>query len=517
MKRLSVFAVGMLLLFTLTGCLEKDFEPNAIVLRGAKSLNFSAGEAKSLTAELPQIEGLRLTAISRDPALDAEISDGNTLTLACDTPGSYILTLRLEAKGYRTKETRYPVEVAPRPMRITAALQGFDQINFSAGLTLDMGQEAVLVLSGAPEGAVCDLQNAEASVLDARQQADGIRLIAVAPGETALEIEITHAGYEPFSATLPVKVAQQPLAILELASQSVTGTTQDTLKVTCLGFQPGGRLLAKADDPAVSAVVEGNIIRIASTKEGSFPVVVSCEAEGHQTATQTIQATFTKPADPPVPLKLPATVSVALGQTTSVALSDLPEGTTLSLSGGNRNIAFENREGALVIEGKAIGQANITVTASCAGYSDSKATIAVTVGGVSYSVSTRYNSYAQEIVALINEERESRELSTLTYLPELEGACQQRAKEAAEVWDHVRPDGRGWQTVLTDMPYAYRAAGENLLDANVLNADKAVEAWMDSPGHRENILRSDFTGICVGIVQGGDGDYYYAQIFITKG
>lgn len=519
MKRFSVFAAGILLLLTLTGCFEKDFESDALVLRGAKTLDFSAGETKTVTAELPQLEDIRLTAISRDPALDAEISDDSTLTLRCDTPGSYILTLRLEAKGYRTKEKRYPVEVTPQTMRVTAAWQGGDSVNLSKELTLVEGEEAVLVLSGPPEDAVYSIESAEASVLDAELQADGIRLAAVAPGETALQIEITRAGYEPFSAALQVTVSPkpQPTALLELSAQSVTGSTQETLRVTCLAFQSGGRLLAAVNDPAVSATVDGNIIRIASTKEGRFEVTVSCEAEGHQPAVQKVQATFTAPPDPPVPMRLPASVTVALGQNTAVEIADLPAGATLSLSGGNQNIAFENRNGVLVIEGKAVGSAGITVTASCAGYTDSRATVSVTVGGVSYSASSRYNSDVKEIIKLVNETRAGYDLPALTYLPELDGACQLRARESSELWDHNRPDGRGWQTVLTDMGYAYYAAGENLLAANVLDADKAVEAWMDSPGHRDNLLRKDFTGLCVGIVQGGDGDYYYAQIFITKG
>ncbi len=511
MKRLPVFAVGVLLLVALTGCLEKDFESNAIVLRGAKNLNFSAGETKTVMAELPQIEGVRLTAISRDPALDAEISDETTLTLSSDTAGSYILTLRLEAKGYRTKETRYPVEVTTQPMQVTV-LQDNDALELAQELVLGMGDEKILTLSGAPENAAYSIQSTAPAVLDVQQQEDGVKLTAVAPGEAIVQLEITCNGYEPFSATLPVKV-EQPTALLELAAQSISGSTQDTLKVTCLAFQSGGRLQASADDPAVSAVVDGNIVRIASTKAGSFTVTVSCEAAGYHTATQTVQATFTMP---PVPLSLPASVSVALGQTEEVSIANLPEGATLSLSGGNGNIAFENRSGVLAIEGKAVGSASITITASCAGYADSRVTLPVAVSGVSYSASNRYNSYVKDIVALVNEERTSRDLSSLTYLPELEGACQLRAKEAAVVWDHVRPDGRGWQTVLIDMGYTYKAAGENLLGANILDATKAVEAWMDSPGHRENILRADFTGICIGIVQGGDGDYYYAQTFITK-
>ena len=63
MKRLLMVVVSVLLLSMLSGCFEKEFDSNAIVLRGAKDLNFAAGETKAVTAELPQIENVELTAI----------------------------------------------------------------------------------------------------------------------------------------------------------------------------------------------------------------------------------------------------------------------------------------------------------------------------------------------------------------------------------------------------------------------------------------------------------------------
>lgn len=512
MKRLSMVVSVVLLLFALTGCFEKEFDSNAIVLRGAKNLNFSVGETKTVKAELPQLEGLKLTAICRDPALDAQISDGNALTLSCDTAGDYILTLRLEAKGYRTKETRYPVSVTTQPMSIIAVLEDGKELDLGEGLTLNMGDEKSFVLSGAPENAVYSIQNADTTVVTVEQQSDAIMLAAVAPGKTTLQIGVTCVGYQPFSAQLSVEV-DKPTAMLELANQSISGTTRDTLNVTCLAFQPGGRLTASANDPAVSAKVDANIIRISSTKAGNFTVIVSCEAEGYHTTTQTVSAAFTMPL---VPMSLPSSISLALGQTKEANIAGLPDGAALSVSIDNDNIAVQYSNGVLSIEGKAVGNTNITIIASCTGYAGSRVTLPIAVNAVAYNVSSKYDHYVEEIVDLVNEERARYGLSTLAYLPDLEGACQTRAKEASTVWDHSRPDGRGWETVLTDMGYSYHAAGENLLDANVLNATSAVEAWMGSPGHRENILRPKFTGICVGIVQGTDGDYYYAQLFITK-
>ena len=49
----------------------------------------------------------------------------------------------------------------------------------------------------------------------------------------------------------------------------------------------------------------------------------------------------------------------------------------------------------------------------------------------------------------------------------------------------------------------------------VLDTGLAMEEWMNSPDHRANILRGNIDGIAVGIVRGGDGDYYICQLFVT--
>lgn len=512
MKRFLTAAVCILLLFSLTGCFEKDFDKSVIVLRGAKNLNFEAGETKTVTAELPQLDGAVLTAATSDEALRAGLSADNTLTLACDTAGDYVLTLRLTAKGYRPLEVKYPVKVTLKSMAVSVLTRDGTAADAAKGLTLYKGGTQALIFSGAPENAVYSVQNDNPAALTAEQRATGVELTALSPGKATLQFSVACEGYEPFSVQLPVTV-EKTAALLTLSQQSVSGTTQQTLSVRCTAYQPGGKLSVTAADPAVMAVLNGDTINISAARAGSFSIAVCCEAEGYHTATQTVSAAFTMP---PVPMSLPSSVTLSLGQTKEVAVTRLPGGAKLSLSGGNSNIAFQNSNGAILIEGKAVGSANITVTANCTGYADSRITLPVTISAVSYSASSKYNSYVREIVALVNEERTSRGLSTLVYLPELEGACQTRAKEASVVWDHTRPDGRSWKTVLTDMDYAYYAAGENLLGANVLKSDSAVDAWMDSPGHRENILRAEFTGTCVGIVQGSDGDYYYAQLFITK-
>jgi uncharacterized YkwD family protein len=61
---------------------------------------------------------------------------------------------------------------------------------------------------------------------------------------------------------------------------------------------------------------------------------------------------------------------------------------------------------------------------------------------------------------------------------------------------------------------SYMYAGENLaIDSD---ADKAHNAWMNSEGHRKNLLNPDFTEIGIGLYPKGNGSYAYTQMFIGK-
>ena len=59
---------------------------------------------------------------------------------------------------------------------------------------------------------------------------------------------------------------------------------------------------------------------------------------------------------------------------------------------------------------------------------------------------------------------------------------------------------------------SYKSAGENIAMGQT-TPEQVVQAWMNSPGHRENIMNSSFTHIGVGYVASGN---YWTQMFIGK-
>ena len=88
--------------------------------------------------------------------------------------------------------------------------------------------------------------------------------------------------------------------------------------------------------------------------------------------------------------------------------------------------------------------------------------------------------------------------------------AQLRAEEAKKSFSHTRPNGTACFTALKEAGIDYMAAGENLA-GKIKTPEKVVKAWMDSPGHRKNIMDPRFTQIGVGYVAEGN---YWSQFFL---
>ena len=117
------------------------------------------------------------------------------------------------------------------------------------------------------------------------------------------------------------------------------------------------------------------------------------------------------------------------------------------------------------------------------------------------------------MVELVNAERAKVGLSPLSVHEGVAEAANKRAQEIKGTFSHTRPDGSNFSTVLTQAGISYRSVGENI--AYGQNSPEAVmQSWMNSSGHRANILNRDFTSIGVGHYQDASGTDYWTQLFI---
>lgn len=122
------------------------------------------------------------------------------------------------------------------------------------------------------------------------------------------------------------------------------------------------------------------------------------------------------------------------------------------------------------------------------------------------------SSFGNQVLQLVNVERSKAGLSKLTMDSTLSAAAQKRAVEIETSFSHTRPNGTKFSTVLAEYGISYRTSGENLAYGQ-RSPEEVVNGWMNSPGHRANILNGNFNKIGIGVHQGSNGTIYWSQLF----
>lgn len=126
-------------------------------------------------------------------------------------------------------------------------------------------------------------------------------------------------------------------------------------------------------------------------------------------------------------------------------------------------------------------------------------------------------SYEQSrMLELVNEERVKAGAKPLVFDTELANVAYAKAKDMVDnnYFSHDSPTYGSPFTMMKNFGIRYSAAGENLAGYN--NVDKAHVGLMNSEGHRNNILNSNFTHIGIGVHKSPKYGYVFVQMFIRK-
>lgn len=128
------------------------------------------------------------------------------------------------------------------------------------------------------------------------------------------------------------------------------------------------------------------------------------------------------------------------------------------------------------------------------------------------NVSQSVSEFEKQVVDLTNAERAKAGLKPLEIYSPLMDVAQAKSEDMAKnkYFDHNSPTYGSPFDQMKAAGISYRAAGENIAQGQTTPA-QVVQAWMDSPGHRQNILNANFTHIGVGYVANGN---YWTQQFI---
>jgi hypothetical protein len=130
------------------------------------------------------------------------------------------------------------------------------------------------------------------------------------------------------------------------------------------------------------------------------------------------------------------------------------------------------------------------------------------------------NISPDEVIRITNEQRVSVGLLPLEANATLAQAAQAKAADMLNnnYWAHVSPDGTQPWSFFVNAGYSYRYAGENLA-RDFTNPTSAVDAWMASPTHKDNLLSANYREIGIAVVEGdldGVDTTIIVQFFGTK-
>ncbi len=121
---------------------------------------------------------------------------------------------------------------------------------------------------------------------------------------------------------------------------------------------------------------------------------------------------------------------------------------------------------------------------------------------------------AQQVIDLTNEQRRQNGLPPLKADAQLSGVAQKKSADMQQkgYFSHTSPTYGSPFDMMRDHGVNYRSAGENIAQGQ-RTPQEVVQSWMNSPGHRKNILSRDFTHIGVGYESQGN---HWTQMFIGK-
>lgn len=131
-------------------------------------------------------------------------------------------------------------------------------------------------------------------------------------------------------------------------------------------------------------------------------------------------------------------------------------------------------------------------------------------------VDSAINSDEQEVFDLINKQRINNGLSALKFDSELQRLAKIKAQDMVEnnYFSHTSPIYGTPFEMMNSFKISYKTAGENIAGNSTNNG--AVNAWMNSSGHKANILNSSYNYTGIGVVSSPKYGKIYVQMFIGK-
>jgi len=164
---------------------------------------------------------------------------------------------------------------------------------------------------------------------------------------------------------------------------------------------------------------------------------------------------------------------------------------------------------------KSINNANSTSNTSNSPAKSANSASQVPSTQITNSSSAQFRALQIEIINLVNQQRTNAGLKPLSEYSALTSVAMLKAEDLAinNYFDHISPTYGSPGNMIKNKGINYSSAGENIAKGQT-SAQQVMNDWMNSPGHRANILNNKYTQIGVGIARNVQGQYVWVQMFI---
>ena len=130
-------------------------------------------------------------------------------------------------------------------------------------------------------------------------------------------------------------------------------------------------------------------------------------------------------------------------------------------------------------------------------------------------ISVEINDNEWAVLSIVNSERLAAGLEPLSMIAPMQDAVHIRSSEIGSTFSHTRPNGSSFYSVFTDLGMKYAFVGENIAYGQRTPED-VMKVWMNSSGHRANILQKNAFHIGIGYDNSGNYKPAWAELFLNQ-
>ena len=449
--------------------------PTGVVLNKT-SVTQGVGQSFTLTPSVSPSGTINKVTWSTNNRAVATVSTSGVVN--CLSVGTATIT----ARTYNGKTATCTVTVKAAPTSLT--------LN-KTSLTIATSMTYNLIGTVSPSGAF--------DALTFKSSNTGIATVSskgVIRGRSVGTVTITATTYNGKSASCKVTVKPAPTAV-KLSKTSLVLSSGSTTSVasTLTPSNAYNSSTWKSSNTNVATVTGGVIYAKAA---GTATITVTTYNGKSASCNVTVKAA-------PTAVKLSRTsLSLEKGKTFTLTKTLTPSNAydSVTWTSSNSNVASVSSSG--VVTAKGVGTATVTVKT----YNGKTASCTVTVKAADDTA-----AITNEVVRLVNAERKKKGLSALTTTTKLTAAAQKRAVEISQSFSHTRPNGTSCFTIFSEYGISNSGGGANVA-CGYSSPQSVMDGWMESSGHKANILNSNFKSIGVGYYV-KDGSKYWVQLFIA--